>query len=103
MALYFKLLDKQTKEPISLSLLDEKICKEVYETEPHPTWYGGNIFNWFDTIGFQLASGLTLEDGDNSVRHYYKHNEMWIEEFPIIEKVIDYLQKHFICQSWFGR
>ena len=53
----FQLLDKQTNEAISLNLIDEQICKDVLNVPPHPKFYGGDTFNWFDTIGFQIAMG----------------------------------------------
>lgn len=103
MAYNFQLLDKQTNEPVKLLLVDELICKEVLNEEPHETWYGGsgrNSFNWFDTIGFQIDCGKTLEDGDNSVRKYYQESEIWQSKLPIIEKIIDFLQSKYTTKNW---
>lgn len=100
MAVNFQLLDKQTNEPVSLSLIDDMICKELYKRKPHPRYYGGGVLNWYDTIGFQLAYGKSLEDGDNSVREYYKTSDMWAEEYPIIDSVISFLQERFTKKSW---
>lgn len=106
MALNFMLVDKVTSEPVSLITVDEIICKEVLNVEVHPHNYGGdwtksdNTFNWFDSIGFQIASGKTLEDGDDSVKKYYQESDMWQKEYPIIEKIIDFLQSRYTSRSW---
>jgi hypothetical protein len=100
MAVNFKLFDKQTKEEISLVKIDELICQDVFHCTPHSKWWGGEVFNWYDTIGFQLACGLELEDGHNSVREHYKNSEMWKEEFPLIDSVISYLQESYTSKSW---
>ena len=103
MALNFQLISKTTKEATSLSEIDDLICENVLHVTPHHKFYGGNedgCFNWFDTIGFQIASGLTLEDGTTSVRNHYKNSEIWKEELPIIEKIIDYLQENFTTKNW---
>lgn len=100
MANNFQLIDKVTDLPVSLSKVDDDICKHVYNCEPHQTRYGGDVFNWFDTIGYMIASGLTLEDGENSVREHYKNSEMWKDEYPVIDKVISYLQSKYKAKSW---
>ena len=103
MAYNFQLIDKQTNEAVRLSLVHELICKEILNETPHERFYGGsgkNSFNWFDSIGFQIASGKTLEDGDDSVRKYYQESEMWQPELSIIEKIIDFLQSKYTTKSW---
>lgn len=106
MAVNFKLLDKSTLTPISLITVDEEICTKVLQVPTHETFWGGvgeNSFNWYDTIGFMLASGLTLEDTPSegiSVRAHYQQSEIWQEKLPIIEKIIDYLQSKYISKSW---
>lgn len=100
MAINFQLIDKTTGEPVSLSHVDELICEDVLFVEVHPRSYGGTVFNWFDTIGYQLAMGFRLEDGDNSVRNYYRNNDLWEEELPMIEKIIDFLQEKYTVHSW---
>jgi hypothetical protein len=97
MALHFQLLDKTTGEAQSLSKVDDRICLEVFNCTPHEKVYGGNVFNWFDTIGFQLASGKQLE---NEVYEHFKNAEWWQEELPIIESVIKFLQEHYTSRSW---
>lgn len=106
MAINFQLIDKLDKKPVSLTKIDEEICEKVLAEKPHKKYYGGsgkNSFNWFDTIGFQLASGKTLEEGQNSVRKYYQTSDDWLEELPIIEKIITFLQNKYTCRSWVSR
>ena len=100
MAINFQLIDKSTNEPVRLSSIDDEICRNVYNVEPHPRFYGSNVFNWYDTIGFMIASGMSLEDGDNSVRNHYENSDMWKEELPIINQVIDYLQIKYTSRNW---
>ena len=106
MAVNFKLLDKSTLTPVSLISVDEEICTKVLQAPIHPIFWGGdgeNSFNWYDSIGFMLASGLKLEDEPSegrSVRAYYQQSKAWHKELPIIEKVIDYLQSNYVSISW---
>jgi hypothetical protein len=100
MAVNFQLLDKQTGEAVSLSHVDDMICKDVYNCTPHIRHYGGNVFNWYDTIGFQIAYGMKLDDGEGSVREYYQNSELWADEYQIIDSVISYLQEHYTTKSW---
>jgi hypothetical protein len=101
MALHFQLLDKTTREAQSLSKVDDRICLEVFNCTPHEKKYGGEVFNWFDSIGFQLASGKSLnETDDDYVLAYYKNSEWWQEELPIIENVIKFLQENYTSRNW---
>ena len=98
----FQLIDKVTGKPESLSFIDDRICKEVYKCEPHPRHFGGTVLNWYDTIGFQLATGKILDDNsENSVRKYYQESETWKEELPIFEEVISFLQENYTDKSWY--
>ena len=101
MALHFQLLDKSTGEAQSLSKVDDRICIEVLNCTPHEKYYGGNVFNWFDTIGFQLASGKALNnDAENSVHNHFKNSEWWQEELPMIESILNFLQENYTSRSW---
>ena len=99
MSVSFRLVSKETKIAEGLNSVDEKICN-LLNVPVHPKWYGGGHFNWFDSIGFQLAYGLKLDDGPGSVREHYQSSEMWQEDLPTIEKVIDFLQENYVVESW---
>lgn len=103
MANYFQLIPINGTEPEGLSHVDERICKEVLKCDPHPKWFGGEVFDWYNTIGYWLAAGRTLEDGEGSVRKHFKDDsdDVWKEELPLIEKVIDFLQKNYTVKNWF--
>ena len=94
----FQLLDKVSNQPVSLSLVDELICREVYQTEPHPKWYGGDVFNWFDSIGFQIATGKSLVQ----VREYYNSNPLWAEELPYIIPALIYIESNYNAKSFYA-
>jgi hypothetical protein len=100
MAVNFQLLDKQTGEAVKLVLVDELICRDVLKCEPHEKWWGGEVFDWYNTIGFQLAYGKTLEDGYDSVRKHFLNSELWLQEYPVIDSIISHLQDKYNCRSW---
>jgi len=101
----FKLLDKQTKEAVSLNKIDEDICKEVLGVPVHEKKYGGGYapgsFNWFDTIGFMIATGKPL--GSQELRDHYLASDIWAEEAPVIGKILDYLEARYTSHSFYGR
>lgn len=101
MAQCFQLLDKQTGEAISLNQVDESICIEVLDTPVHPQRYGGDVFNWFDSIGFQIACGKPL--GSTDLRDHYLKSDMWAEEAPMISKIMDHLEARYTSRSFYGR
>ena len=105
MAQCFQLLDKQTNKPVSLFAVDESICTDVLNVPVHKKKYGGGFvegaFNWFDSIGFQIADGKAL--GSQELRDHYLTNEMWAEEAPVISRILDYLEARFTSYSFYGR
>lgn len=100
---YFILIDKKTSQQSPLQEVDDRICREVYNCEPHPKKWGASVFDWYNTIGFSLAMGKTLEDGSKSVRKYYQETwkESWEEEpeLKLMNKVIDFLQENYTVKS----
>lgn len=99
----FKLYSKETNEAVSLNKLDEDICNEVLNVPVHETKYGGGYvegaFNWFDTIGFQIASGKDL--GSQELRDHYLKSDMWAEEAPIVERILNYLEERYRSHSFY--
>jgi len=100
MAQCFQLLDKQTNEAVSLSVIDEQICNEVLHTPVHPKYYGGDKFNWFDTIGFQIATGKDLHS-EELVNHY--NNDLWADEYPLVKDIVSFLRERYVSRSFYGR
>ena len=99
----FQLLDKQSGEAVSLNSVDESICKEVLNVPVHEHNYGGGYapgaFNWFDTIGYMIATGKPL--GSQELRDHYLASDMWAEEAPIIGKILDHLEARFTSRSFY--
>lgn len=97
-------IDKETKESPTMIEVDEQICA-VLNVPVHPKHYGGGYglecFNWFDTIGFMLSTGKTLEEGEESVLEHYR-TDMWKEEFPVIEKIVLFLRQKYTVRSWYS-
>lgn len=102
MAIYFQLLDITTNEAVGLSDVDTKVCTHM-NIDTHPRYYGGGVYNWYDTIGFKLAEGYTLEDSNNSVWNYYNESEMWEEERSWLLPIISFLQTNYKCKSGYTR
>lgn len=95
----FQLFDKSSPDtPVSLALVDERICREVYHVEPHPKFYGSNVFNWYDTIAFTVASGKSLTE----TREYYNNSDIWEEERPYINDVISFLESNYTTRSFYA-
>ena len=95
----FQLRDKLTGEPVSLNCIDEELCKEVLHCEPHSRFFGGNIFNWYDTIGYMMATNGWSIDSEELMNHY-RNSDMWEEEFPLIERIINFLKGEYTSKSW---
>lgn len=102
MPVHFQLLSKETKKPVSLSAIDESICKDVLNVPVHQRRYGGGDapgnFNWFDTIGFHIAIGKPL--GSPELRNHFLESSLWAEEKPLIIKILDYLEEHYTSESF---
>lgn len=104
MPICFQLFDKNTNEAVSLSKLDDILCTEVLKVQPDPKLYGGGhvkgAFNWFDTIGFMIASGKEL--GSQELRDHYLASDMWADEAPLIRSILDYLEEHYTSNSFYA-
>ena len=91
----FELIDKTTNQKTCLNKVDEEVCS-LLNSDVHPKRYGGtgaNAFNWFDSIGLQIA---TLQpDSFAPVRKYYSESSIWKEEWPTIKKIIDFLESKY--------
>jgi hypothetical protein len=55
------------------------------------------VFNWYDTIGFTIAMGRSLDQ----VRDHYVKSDVWLEELPIINKVLDFLEDNYTTRSFY--
>lgn len=94
----FQLFDKASSEAVVLTHVDERICKEVYNVEPHSKHWGSTVFNWYDTIGFTIAMGNDF----SQVRDHYTQSDIWSEELPIITQVLDFLEANYTTRSFYS-
>ena len=79
------LTSKATNEPTSFVQIDEEICAHL-GVPVHPTKY---VHGWYDTIGLCLAMGKTFDE-----------QRRIFAECPELLKIIDYLDEHYIPDSW---
>ena len=103
----FQLFKKGESEPISLNKIDEEICS-VLEVPVHLTKYGGGYvkgaLNWFDTIGFAIATDSEKFLGSQELRDYFlisRDGGIWDEEAPLFEKVLNYLEANYSSTSFY--
>ena len=103
MANNFQLFPKGSNTAARLFDIDEQICTKVLNVPVHEKVYGGSgegRFDWFNTIGYLIASGRKL--GSEELR--LKVAE-WTENDPIGVKVLAYLEENYYSESFrtFGR
>lgn len=98
MAIYLKLINKSTQQEVNLIDVDEEICLNVLKVKIHPRFWGGNVFNWYDSIGFTMASGMNLQSGE--LREHYENSDIWKEDLDTIRPIIDYLEANYISKRY---
>ena len=103
MANNFQLFPKGSNTAARLFDIDEEICTKVLNVPVHEKVYGGSgegRFDWFNTIGYLIASGRKL--GSEELR--LKVAE-WTENDPIGVKVLAYLEENYSSKSFrtFGK
>lgn len=98
MANNFQLFPKGSNTAARLFDIDEEICTKVLNVPVHEKVYGGSgegRFDWFNTIGYLIASGRKL--GSEELR--LKVAE-WTENDPIGVKVLQYLEDNYTSDSF---
>ena len=107
----FQLFKKGTYDAVSLNRLDEDICRQILNCEPHPRRYGGDVFNWFDSIGFIIATNSDCSLGSQELKD--KINDWFplddqdrqdprdIEDANNARKVLAYLEEHFASTAFY--
>ena len=82
--------------PVSLRQVDEEICVH-FKIVPHPKDY---YHAWFDTIGFELATGRSFAD---IIRRCHEDMEADPERYKYYKRKLDiaeYLDRNFIPARW---
>jgi len=83
------------KGPVSLRQVDEEICGHF--NVPHTNDY---YHSWFDTIGFELATGTSFAD---IIRRCHEDMEASPQSYRYYERkleIAEYLDKHFLSDRW---
>jgi hypothetical protein len=101
----FQLFKKGESTPCSLAKVDEDICNNVLNAPVHSKFWGGdpssdNSFNWFDTIGFNIATGKQL--GSIELRNHFLDNEFWKEESHVFQKILNYLEDNYTSYAFYA-
>ncbi len=90
----FHLVRKGEKEPTTLTQVDREVCEymEVPEDKVH------YCYDWFNVIGFLIASGKSLGSQDLriAVREWTEVEELREK----LEKILDFLEQHFVSDAW---
>jgi hypothetical protein len=88
MAAYFKLISKETGEPVAFATIDTQLC-EALNVPCHPKdWY----LDWYNMIGLMLATGHSWDEIHGEFRDY-----------PAMLDVIQWLEDHYISSAWSAR
>ena len=87
MAHAFRILNKETGEPQKLNALDDEIRGALGAPPDPKNWFRG----WYDYIGLLICLGRQL--GSPELREA-------CEEAPGMIEVLDYLEEHYVSESW---
>lgn len=95
MAINFQLykLGDPKEESLTFNKVDEEIC-QMLGVEPHHRFYGGNCengFDWYNSVGFALASGQSYS---NLMKSASESGSM------IERKVILFMNENYGVRSW---
>jgi hypothetical protein len=83
------------KGHVSLRQIDDEIC--AHFNVPHTNDY---YHSWFDTIGFELATGTSFAD---IIRRCHEDMEASPQSYRYYERkleIAEYLDKHFLSDRW---
>lgn len=106
----FQLFPKNSTEAVSLNKLDEDICTEVLNLPVHPKDYGAGKYNWFDDIGYKIATKSSHYLGSYALRRYYlkqivlaKQNNdySWLRYNLWMYKILMYLEENYTSRSFY--
>lgn len=96
----FQLTCKVTKKPVAINQIDKEICM-LLNVCVHPKFYGGDKYNWFNIIGFQIAMGKPL--GSQELRDYVTDTSFngWDREYAEMGRlVLNYLENTYTSRAW---
>jgi len=88
----FKIMEKDSIEPVIFAEIDKKLC-EMLEVPEHPEFY---VAAWVDTIGLMISIGKQLgsEELRESVRKMSgEGSDSW--------KILMYLETNYHSDAWY--
>ena len=91
----FRKSDTNQTTPLKLNVVDEEICN-AFNIPVHSIFYGGGSINWFDTIGYMIATGCG-ELGEQSLKDKlteWKMNERY-------HKVLQFMEENYTSTSFY--
>jgi hypothetical protein len=99
MAVNLALTCKTSNKVVSALDVDKEICALLNITQSADL-YGGEYgkYDWYNTIGFQLASGKTYDE----VRLHYVKSSIWCDELSWLLKIINHLEEKYEPKSWYS-
>lgn len=93
----FQLFSKDNPtDAVSLSKVDEEICS-LLNIPVHNRFYGNGEVNWFDTIGYMIATSNDLQLGVPELRDKMKDWELDKRFF----QALDYLEENYTSTSFY--
>ena len=95
MANNFQLFSKGSNTAACLFDIDEEICTKVLNVPVDAKNYGGNSFDWFNIIGYNIAAGNKL--GSQELRDVVAK---WTDNDPTGVKVLQYLEDNYTSDSF---
>lgn len=90
----FHLVRKGTTEAALLIKIDEEIC-ELLGVPVHPKFW---CLEWFDIIGFGIATGKSL--GSQELRNFVASFIMTDEGPERLLKILTYLEENYTSNAW---
>ena len=91
----FQLTRKGETQPATLSSVDEAMC-EHFGAELHPTNY---YHWWFDSIGFKLSMGKSIDE----IINYYHRECQTAEDKAFWTRMIEiaqWLEENYTVDTW---
>jgi hypothetical protein len=94
MPVCFQLFKKGSDVPSRFCDIDEEICREFGWTVDEKLYAHG----WYDSIGFQIATGKDLggEELRNRLKEYYDENDELL-------RILSFLEEHYTSTAWYER
>jgi hypothetical protein len=101
MPAYFQLTPKGASKPEALATIDDKICAHFGEKPDEKYWHE----NWYDIIGFRLATGSSIEE----IREYFASqrksdvDQETINYYNKLDLILNFIETNYEVKAWHER